>query len=162
MTQQPTYRYSTKLIKLSNGDDVVGEVDVLSLKTNELKIKNPQRIVTMTNSTHMGMAFVKWVPWNYGDRIPINKKHIVTVCNMHPVVLEYYNKTTDKIKNYKPRTKVEAAANAITGMEDPEEPDGAREQLERRIDKMTSGENKSKLDEIMDELNDPNKKITYH
>jgi hypothetical protein len=162
MTRQPTYRYSTKLIKLSNGDDVVGEVDVLSLKTNELKIKNPQRIVTMTNSTHMGMAFVKWVPWNYGDRIPINKKHIVTVCNMHPVVLEYYNKTTDKIKNYKPKTKVEAAANAITGMEDPEEPDGAREQLERIIDKMTSGENKSKLDEIMDELNDPNKKITYH
>jgi len=162
MTRQPTYRYSIKLIKLSNGDDVVGEVDVLSLKTNELKIKNPQRIVTMTNSTHMGMAFVKWVPWNYGDRIPINKKHIVTVCNMHPVVLDYYNKTTDKIKNYKPRTKVEAAANAITGMEEPEEPDGAREQLERIIDKMTSGEDKSKLDEIMDELNDPNKKITYH
>ena len=81
---------------------------------------------------------------------------------MHPVVLEYYNKTTDKIKNYKPRTKVEAAANAITGMEDPEEPDGAREQLERIIDKMTSGEDKSKLDEIMDELNDPDKKITYH
>jgi len=27
---------------------------------------------------------------------------------------------------------------------------------------MTSGEDKSKLDEIMDELNDPDKKITYH
>ena len=70
--------------------------------------------------------------------------------------------TNDKIKNYKPRTKVEAAANAITGMEDPEEPDGAREQLERIIDKMTQGEEKAKLDEIMDELNDPDKKITFH
>ena len=47
-------------------------------------------------------------------------------------------------------------------MEDPEEPDGAREQLERIIDKMTQGEEKSKLDEIMNELNDPDKKITYH
>jgi hypothetical protein len=110
----------------------------------------------------MGMAFVKWVPWKYGDRIPVNKRHIVTVCNTHPVVLEYYNKTNEKIKNYKPRTKVEAAANAITGMEEPEEPDGASVQLERIIDKMTQGEEKTKLDEIMDELNDPDKKITFH
>ena len=110
----------------------------------------------------MGMAFVKWVPWKYGDRIPVNKRHIVTVCNTHPVVLEYYNKTTEKIKNYKPRTKVEAAANAITGMEEPEEPDGASAQLERIIDKMVDGEEKTKLDEIMDELNDPDKKITFH
>ena len=89
---QPRYRYSTKLIKLSNGDDVVGDVDVISLKTSEIIIKNPQKIVTMTNSTHMGMAFVKWVPWNFGDRIPVNKKHVVTVCNTHPTVLEYYKK----------------------------------------------------------------------
>jgi hypothetical protein len=155
-------QYITKLVKLSNGDDVVGEVDIASLKTSEIKIKNPQRIVTLTNSTHMGMAFVKWVPWNYGDRIPINKRHVVTVCNTHPVVLDYYKKTTDKIKNYKPRSKVEAAANAITGMEDPEESDGAREKLERLIDKMSKGEEQTKLDEIMDELNDPDKKITYH
>ena len=157
-----TGQYATKLIKLSNGDDVVGEVDLQSLKTSEIKIKNPQRIVTLTNTTHMGMAFVKWVPWKYGDRIPVNKRHIVTVCNTHPVVLEYYNKTNEKIKNYKPRTKVEAAANAITGMEEPEEPDGASVQLERIIDKMTQGDEKTKLDEIMDELNDPDKKITFH
>ena len=157
-----TGQYTTKLIKLSNGDDVVGEVDIASLKTSEIKIKNPQRIVTLTNTTHMGMAFVKWVPWKYGDRIPVNKRHIVTVCNTHPVVLEYYNKTNEKIKNYKPRTKVEAAANAITGMEEPEEPDGASVQLERIIDKMAQGEEKTKLDEIMDELNDPDKKITFH
>jgi len=157
-----TEQYITKIVKLSNGDDVVGEVDIASLQTSELKIKNPQRIVTLTNDTHMGMAFVKWVPWNYGDRIPINKRHVVTVCNTHPVVLDYYNKTTEKIKNYKPRTKVEAAANAITGMEDPEEPDGARAQIERIIDKMSKGDGRSKLDDIMDTLNDPTKKITYH
>ena len=156
------YQYVTKLIKLANGDDVVGDVDIASLKTSEIKIKNPQRIVTLTNQTHMGMAFVKWVPWNYGDRIPVNKRHVVTVCNTHPVVLDYYKKTNDKIKNYKPRTKVEAAANAITGMEEPEEPDGASAQLERIIDKLAKGEESSKLDEIMDELNDPDKKITFH
>ena len=133
------YQYVTKLIKLANGDDVVGEVDIASLKTSEIKVKNPQRIVTLTNQTHMGMAFVKWVPWNYGDRIPVNKRHVVTVCNTHPVVLDYYKKTNDKIKNYKPRTKVEAAANAITGMEEPEEPDGASAQLERIIDKLAKG-----------------------
>jgi len=157
-----TEQYITKIVKLSNGDDVVGEVDIASLQTSELKIKNPQRIVTLTNDTHMGMAFVKWVPWNYGDRIPINKRHVVTVCNTHPVVLDYYNKTTEKIKNYKPRTKVEAAANAITGMEDPDEPGGARAQIERIIDKMAKGDGRSKLDDIMDTLNDPTKKITYH
>jgi len=156
------YQYVTKLIKLANGDDVVGEVDIASLKTSEIKVKNPQRIVTLTNQTHMGMAFVKWVPWNYGDRIPVNKRHVVTVCNTHPVVLDYYKKTNDKIKNYKPRTKVEAAANAITGMEEPEEPDGASAQLERIIDKLAKGEESTKLDEIMDELNDPDKKITFH
>ena len=156
------YQYVTKLIKLANGDDVVGDVDIASLKTSEIKVKNPQRIVTLTNQTHMGMAFVKWVPWNYGDRIPVNKRHVVTVCNTHPVVLDYYKKTNDKIKNYKPRTKVEAAANGITGMEEPEEPDGASAQLERIIDKLAKGEESSKLDEIMDELNDPDKKITFH
>ena len=36
------YQYVTKLIKLANGDDVVGEVDIASLKTSEIKIKNPQ------------------------------------------------------------------------------------------------------------------------
>ena len=46
-----TGQYATKLIKLSNGDDVVGEVDLQSLKTSEIKIKNPQRIVTLTNTT---------------------------------------------------------------------------------------------------------------
>ena len=156
------YQYVTKLIKLANGDDVVGEVDIASLKTSEIKVKNPQRIVTLTNQTHMGMAFVKWVPWNYGDRIPVNKRHVVTVCNTHPVVLDYYKKTNDKIKNYKPRTKVEAAANAITGMEDPEEPDGASAQLERLIDKLAKGDESSKLDDIMELLNDPDKKITFH
>ena len=100
----------------------------------------------------MGMAFVKWVPWNYGERIPINKRHVVTVCNTHPVVLEYYNKTTDKIKNYKPRTKVEAAANAITGMEDPEEPDGAREQLERIIEYYKLSKRKKKKMQIVKDI----------
>ena len=156
------YQYVTKLIKLANGDDVVGEVDIASLKTSEIKVKNPQRIVTLTNQTHMGMAFVKWVPWNYGDRIPVNKRHVVTVCNTHPVVLDYYKKTNDKIKNYKPKTKVEAAANAITGMDDPEEPDGASAQLERLIDKLAKGDESSKLDDIMELLNDPDKKITFH
>ena len=33
-----TYQYVTKLVKLSNGDDVVGEVDVSSLRTSEIKI----------------------------------------------------------------------------------------------------------------------------
>ena len=47
-------------------------------------------------------------------------------------------------------------------MEEPEEPDGASVQLERIIDKMVDGEEKTKLDEIMDELNDPDKKITFH
>ena len=47
-------------------------------------------------------------------------------------------------------------------MEEPEEPEGASDQLKRIIDKMTQGEDKSRLDEIMNELNDPNKKITYH
>ena len=156
------YQYVTKLIKLANGDDVVGEVDIASLKTSEIKVKNPQRIVTLTNQTHMGMAFVKWVPWNYGDRIPVNKRHVVTVCNTHPIVLDYYRKTNDKIKNYKPKTKVEAAANAITGMDDPEEPDGASAQLERLIDKLAKGDESSKLDDIMELLNDPDKKITFH
>ena len=156
------HQYVTKLIKLANGDDVVGEVDIASLNTSEIKVKNPQRIVTLTNQTHMGMAFVKWVPWNYGDRIPVNKRHVVTVCNTHPIVLDYYRKTNDKIKNYKPKTKVEAAANAITGMDDPEEPDGASAQLERLIDKLAKGDESSKLDDIMELLNDPDKKITFH
>ena len=47
-------------------------------------------------------------------------------------------------------------------MEEPEEPDGASAQLERIIDKLAKGEESSKLDEIMDELNDPDKKITFH
>ena len=156
------HQYVTKLIKLANGDDVVGDVDIASLNTSEIKVKNPQRIVTLTNQTHMGMAFVKWVPWNYGDRIPVNKRHVVTVCNTHPIVLDYYRKTNDKIKNYKPKTKVEAAANAITGMDDPEEPDGASAQLERLIDKLAKGDESSKLDDIMELLNDPDKKITFH
>ena len=156
------HQYVTKLIKLANGDDVVGDVDIASLNTSEIKVKNPQRIVTLTNQTHMGMAFVKWVPWNYGDRIPVNKRHVVTVCNTHPIVLDYYKKTNDKIKNYKPKTKVEAAANAITGMDDPEEPDGASAQLERLIDKLAKGDESSKLDDIMELLNDPDKKITFH
>ena len=36
-----THQYVTKLVKLSNGDDVVGEVDISSLRTSEIKIKNP-------------------------------------------------------------------------------------------------------------------------
>ena len=66
------------------------------------------------------------------------------------------------IKPISKPTPAAAAANAITGMEEPEEPDGASAQLERIIDKLAKGEESSKLDEIMDELNDPDKKITFH
>ena len=54
-------------------------------------------------------------------------------------------------------------ANAITGMEEPEEGEFVNvNQIKEVIDKMTGGEENTKLDEIMDELNDPNKKITFH
>ena len=47
-------------------------------------------------------------------------------------------------------------------MDDPEEPDGASAQLERLIDKLAKGDESSKLDDIMELLNDPDKKITFH
>ena len=48
-------------------------------------------------------------------------------------------------------------------MEEPEEGEFVNvNQIKEVIDKMTGGEENTKLDEIMDELNDPNKKITFH
>ena len=90
-----------KYIKLSTGEDIVAQVDMKTLKNGELIVVNPQKVSIIEQVGFLSMALVKWIPWEDGQRIPINKRHVITVSNCQPVMHDYYHKTEAKIRNFK-------------------------------------------------------------
>ena len=161
-----------KYIKLSTGEDLLAQVDMKTLKNGELIVINPQKVSIIEQVGFLSMALIKWIPWEDGQRIPINKRHVITVSNCQPVMHEYYHKTESKIKNYKRSgDPQDDNAVAITG----QVIDGQQTQprmSEKEVAKTASKlrklfkesvekEEKSKLDEIMDELNDKDKNTIH-
>tara|TARA_R110001592_G_scaffold114012_4_gene313496 strand:+ start:903 stop:1406 length:504 start_codon:yes stop_codon:yes gene_type:complete len=160
-------KYQVKLLKLSTAEDIIAEVDMQSLKTSEVRIKNPQKIVMVNNMTHMGMSLVKWLPWNFGEVIPINKKHIVAVTNTAQILIDYFNKQNARIKDYKGgKYPEEDASQAMTGevLTDKIHDEETEERIEKTFKEIEEDEQqRSKLDEIMDEVGvDPDDKKTIH
>ena len=116
------------------------------------------------------MALVKWIPWEDGQRIPINKRHVVTVSNCQPVMHDYYHKTEARIRNFKKTgDPQDEKAVAITGqvIEDPAPKNMSTDvaktaaKLRKLFKESVEEEEKSKLDEIMDELNDKDKNTIH-
>jgi len=163
--------YPIKYIKLSTGDDIVAQVDMKTLKNGELVVVNPQKVSIIEQVGFLSMALVKWIPWEDGQRIPINKRHVVTVSNCQPVMHDYYHKTEAKIKNYKGGNPQDDNAVAITGqvIEDQQHQPRMSEKevaktaakLRKMFKETVEGEEKSKLDEIMEELNDKDKNTIH-
>ena len=161
-----------KYIKLSTGDDILAQVDMKTLKNGELVVINPQKVSIIEQVGYLSMALVKWMPWEDGQRIPINKRHVITVSNCQPIMHDYYHKTEAKIKNYK-RTGDPADDGSvdITGQVVAEgesqlpqpKPDIAKtaSKLRKLFKESVEEEERTRLDELMDELKDK-KKNTIH
>ena len=162
--------YPIKYIKLSTGDDIVAQVDMKTLKNGELIVINPQKVSIIEQVGLLSMALVKWIPWEDGQRIPINKRHVVTVSNCQPVMHDYYHKTEARIRNFKKTgDPQDEKAVAITGqvIEDPAPKNMSTDvaktaaKLRKLFKESVEEEEKSKLDEIMDELNDKDKNTIH-
>ena len=159
-----------KYIKLSTGDDIVAQVDMKTLKNGELIVINPQKVSIIEQVGLLSMALVKWIPWEDGQRIPINKRHVITVSNCQQIMHDYYHKTEAKIRNYKGNgDPQDDNAVAITGqvIDNPSSAASNKEVAEtaKRLRKLfkesVENEEKSKLDEIMEELNDKDKNTIH-
>ena len=159
-----------KYIKLSTGDDIVAQVDMKTIKNGELIVINPQKVSIIEQIGVLSMALVKWLPWEDGQRIPINKRHIITVSNCQPVMYDYYHKTEARIKNFKKTgDPQDEKAVAITGqvIEDQppkkmnEEVAKTAAKLRKMFKETVEEEEQSKLDELMDELDDKDKNTIH-
>ena len=162
-----------KYIKLSTGDDILAQVDMKTLKNGELIVINPQKISLLEQMGYISMALVKWMPWEDGQRIPINKRHVITVSNCQPIMHDYYHKTEAKIRNYKRTGNAQddgsvditgqviddsiPSTKNLTNAEVAKTANKLRKLFKESVEK----EEKSKLDEIMDELKDPDKNTIH-
>ena len=158
---------SIKMLKLSTGEDIICTVKLDSLKTSELKIKNPQKISLIQSPTHLGMALIKWVPWEFDQVIPLNKKHVVTIINCHRSLLAYYNKTNEKIKNHKSKGNyADDGSVAITGQSlkdtvSTEMENVSEQKIQELMDRLMDKDEENRLDDIMDGLNKDDE-TTFH
>ena len=156
-----------KYIKLSTGEDIIAKVDMKTLKNGELVVVNPQKVSIIEQVGFLSMALVKWIPWEDGQRIPINKRHVVTVSNCQPVMHDYYYKTEAKIRNYKTGNNpqddnaVAITGQFIEGQEQQQDVAKTAAKLRKLFKESVEKEEKSRLDEIMDELNDKDKNTIH-
>ena len=161
-----------KYIKLSTGDDILAQVDMKTLKNGELIVINPQKVSIIEQVGLLSMALVKWMPWEDGQRIPINKRHVVTVSNCQPIMYDYYHKTEARIRNYKRTGKSSDDGSVdITGQVLQDGQSGAKgdnveiskiaDKLRKQFVESIEEEERTKLDELMEELKDK-KKNTIH
>lgn len=85
--------YETKYLKLVNGEDVIGKVNIGSSDTDPLvEILKPVKVIHLINED--GIYTPRMVDWGIGsqiDRCHIRKDHIITGTNISRDLTNVYN-----------------------------------------------------------------------
>lgn len=83
-------------LKLTNGEDIIAEVEELKIDENvyTLKLTNTRKIMSMVDSHgNLKIGFVSWFLVEDGDQIIfLVPSHVVAYSNPSKSILTYYNK----------------------------------------------------------------------
>jgi len=86
-------------LKLTNGEDIIAEVEELKIDENvyTLKLTNTHKIMSMVDSHgNLKIGFVSWFLVEDGDQIIfLVPSHVVAYSNPSKSILTYYNKTVN-------------------------------------------------------------------
>ena len=86
-------------LKLTNGEDIIAEVEELKIDENvyTLKLTNTRKIMSMVDSHgNLKIGFVSWFLVEDGDQIIfLVPSHVVAYSNPSKSILTYYNKTVN-------------------------------------------------------------------
>lgn len=86
------------IIKLSTGEELVGDIKSLTRKGSSTIITNPLRIIYKQSIDGMPVTFVqKYQMFNKTPEIRIFNEHIVSICEARESFIEYYK---DAIRHY--------------------------------------------------------------
>jgi len=100
MTQQTNPEY--KLIKFTNGDDVISEIYGLQDSSNDIIfLSEPYqiRVFQLPTSDQQTIALAKWNPFTDDEMIPVSMRHVISVTNVKQDLLLYYKKVSEEYKD---------------------------------------------------------------
>jgi len=85
-----------KILKLLNGEEVIGEVEVIS---DNVTIKNPLRVVVMPSMTEQipKIGFSPWAPFSVDTKFVIDKSNVLTIMNPITEFLTQYRNAFSSI-----------------------------------------------------------------
>jgi hypothetical protein len=112
-----------KIIRLQNGEDIIGNVNTIDLSTYE--IEEPMTVAIDYRGKEAGLLMQHWLPVQLvkENRIVIGDKDIIGMFEPNDTFCEYYYDTVSKIK------ELLSAKTMLDGIED-EELDEIMEALE--------------------------------
>lgn len=86
------------LIKLSTGEELVGEIEDINIKGNITTVIFPLRIIYKQNVDGLPITFVtRYQLFSKENNANIFNNHIISICEARPSFVEYYK---DAIKYY--------------------------------------------------------------
>ena len=90
-----------KLIKFTNGDDVISEIYGLNDTSNDIIfLSDPYQIKVfpLPAGDQHTVALAKWNPFTDDEMIPVSMRHVLTVTNVKNDLLSYYKKVSQEYK----------------------------------------------------------------
>ena len=87
---------TTQLLKLSNGDEIIG--DVINQSSDKLTINNPLIIETRNNNGGMAFVLNKYLSFSKDATIDFNMNNIVAISSVSSDMESYYMANVDYIK----------------------------------------------------------------
>ena len=93
-----------KVIKFTNGEDVISEVWGLDDTSNDVIFLGDPYIVKVfpmqsTNQTSQTIALTKWNPYTSDERIPVSMRYVMSVANVKSDLLNYYINVSEQMRS---------------------------------------------------------------
>ena len=146
---------SLRLVKLSDGTELIGNIGLTDEKSTFLRIDEPLEILQNSRTVSLGLMedFTSLRPWMQfaNDKVfSIPKDRIITICNVADDMKKYYKIINSKIKD---RAKLKESLPPLT-----------EKDIQRAADMLENLENLNDREELSDydsELYDIKKKTVH-
>ena len=147
---------SLRLVKLSDGTELIGNIGLTDEHSTFLRIDEPLEIMMNSRPVAMGLVedFTSLRPWMQfaNDKVfSIQKERIITICNVAEDMKKYYKIIIDKVKD---RAKFKESLPPLTE----KDIQRAADLIEDNLDELNA---KEELSDYDTELYNPKKKTIH-
>ena len=151
-----TKESSLRIVKLSDGTELIGNIGLTDEDSQFLRIDEPLELMMNTRPVAMGLVedFTSLRPWMQfaNDKVfSIPKERIITICNVAEDMKKYYKIIIDKVKD---RAKFKESLPPLTE----KDIQRAADLIEDNLDELNA---KEELSDYDTELYNPKKKTIH-